>query len=199
MHYFHTPWKIRNELARYWIFPRVCLAFALAGIRQSHGWRIYGMPILQIHRRSQVQIGNHLQLRSSLISNPLSPAHPVVLSTREASSRLIIGDHFAITGGNVIASNFIQIGNRVTVGANSTIVDTDFHPLDAVLRHHQSSGGKNSKVIIEDDVFIGMECLILKGTHIGHGSVIAARSVVNGYIPDGVLAGGQPAQVIQSL
>ncbi|MFO7530004.1 MAG: hypothetical protein R6W86_14575 [Marinobacter sp.] len=53
--------------------------------------------------------------------------------------------------------------------------------------------------MIEDDVFIGMECLILKGAHIGAGSVIGARSVVTGAIPPGVIAAGSPAQVIRSL
>lgn len=36
---------------------------------------------------------------------------------------------------------------------------------------------------VEDDVWIGYDCIILSGSVIGKGSVIGARSVVKGTIP----------------
>jgi acetyltransferase-like isoleucine patch superfamily enzyme len=98
-----------------------------------------------------------------------------------------------------VAEDRIVIGDRVTVGANSSIVDTDFHPIDAQQRQADPNAGKTAPIVIEDDVFIGMECLILKGAHIGAGSVIGARSVVTGHIPPGVIAAGSPARVIRRL
>ena len=38
-------------------------------------------------------------------------------------------------------------------------------------------------IIVEDDVWIGYDCIILSGSVIGKGSVIGARSVVKGTIP----------------
>jgi len=162
-------------------------------------WRFYGMPMFQIHRQSTVQIGTHLQLRSSLTSNPLVPTHPVLISVREPKARLIIGNHFAMTGGVIVVTESVSIGNYVTVGANSRIMDTDFHPIDAELRRGMSSGGESARIVIEDDVFLGTDCLILKGSHLGKGSVIGARSVVTGTIPPRAVAVGHPAKVIRYL
>lgn len=38
-------------------------------------------------------------------------------------------------------------------------------------------------IIVEDDVWIGYDCIVLAGAKIGKGSVIGARSVVTGTIP----------------
>ena len=53
-------------------------------------------------------------------------------------------------------------------------------------------------VVIEDGVWIGAHCIILPGVRIGHGSVIAAGSVVVKNIPAGCLAAGNPAKVIRT-
>jgi acetyltransferase-like isoleucine patch superfamily enzyme len=196
---WEMPWKARNEIARLLIGPWVRLQCALAGIRWGRGWKLYGAPILQIHRRAQVQIGDRLLLRSTVRSNPLAPNHPVVLSVRRPGAALTIGDDFGMTGGVIVVEERITIGSRVQVGANSSIVDTDFHPTDPQTRQDDPLRGATAPVVIEDDVFIGMECLILKGAHIGAGSVIGARSVVTGAIPPGVIAAGNPAKVIRKL
>ncbi len=85
------------------------------------------------------------------------------------------------------------------IGANSTICDTDFHPLNPLEREKAPTAGLSRPIIIEADVFIGMNVLILKGSHIGHGSVIGAGSVVSGDIPAGVIAAGNPARVIRDI
>ncbi|GAB4574157.1 MAG: DapH/DapD/GlmU-related protein [Anaerolineae bacterium] len=196
---WEMPWKARNELLRWLVLPLARLQFALAGVPWGRGWRLYGLPILQIHRRAQVRIGARLALRSSVHSNPLGPNHPVILSARRPGARITIGDDFGMTGGVIVAEEAITIGDRVQVGANSSLVDTDFHPLDPAVRQRDPIAGATAPIVIEDDVFIGMECLILKGAHIGAGSVIGARSVVTGTIPPGVIAAGNPAHVIRPL
>jgi acetyltransferase-like isoleucine patch superfamily enzyme len=160
---------------------------------------LYGLPILQKHRQSTLMIGARLQLRSTLRSNPLAPHHPVVLSTRRAEAVLRIGDDFGMTGGGIIAATRVIIGNRVTVGANTIITDTDFHPLDPYIRQNDPLDGARAPVVIEDDVFIGMQSIILKGVTLGKGSVIGAGSVVTRDVPPGVIAAGNPAHTIREL
>jgi len=63
----------------------------------------------------------------------------------------------------LVAAERIQIGQRVQVGANCTIADTDFHPLTAAGRAQDFLAGAHAPIVIEDDVFIGMNSLILKG------------------------------------
>lgn len=196
---WEMPWKARNEIARLLGWPWARLSFALAGVRWGRGWRLYGTPILQIHRRASVTFGDGLQLRSARRSNPLVPAHPVMISARRPGAILRVGRDFAMTGGMLVAEESITIGDRVQVGANTAIVDTDFHPLDPGERQANPIVGATRPIVIEDDVFIGMRCLILKGAHLGAGCVIGAGSVVTGAIPPGVIAAGNPAKVIRRL
>jgi acetyltransferase-like isoleucine patch superfamily enzyme len=177
----------------------VRLIFAWSGIRWGAGWRLYGVPVIQKHRRSRMCFGPGLQLRSSVRSNPLGPNRPVVLATWQEGSYLEVGANFAMTGGTLCAAGRIVIGDNVVVGANTTIVDTDFHPLDFDRRRSNPSEGRSAAVVIEDDVFIGMNCLVLKGVTIGRGSVIGAGSVVSRDVPPGVLVAGNPARAVREL
>lgn len=191
-----TPWKIGNELRRYLSLPLIRLYFALHGVGWGAGWRVYGLPIIQKHRRSRIAIGERLQLRSFVRANPLGANHPVILCTWQAGAVLDIGDEFGMTGGSICASNKIVIGNRVIVGANTTIMDTDYHPLNPNRRRREPQAACTAPVVIEDDVFIGMNCLILKGVSIGRGCVVGAGSVVTRDVPNGSIVAGNPAHVV---
>jgi len=195
----NNPWKIGSGIKACLCLPLVKLRFLVAGIPWQAGWRFYGLPILQKHRLSHMSFGKCLNLRSSPRSNPISPNHPVVLCTWQAGASLKVGDHFHMTGGSLVAAESVWIGDRVVVGANSVIADTDFHPASVSKRLLTPNEGNTAPVRIESDVFIGMNCIILKGVTIGCGSVIGAASVVTKSIPSGVIAAGNPAKVIQSL
>lgn len=197
--YLETPWKAWNLAELILYSPIARLQFALNGIAWGEGWRFYRTPIVQKHRHSSMVFGANLQLRSSLRSNPLGASHPVMLCTWQQGAKLIVGSDFAMTGGALCAAQHIEIGNRVRLGANTTITDTDFHPLAAGNGRPGSSEVRTDPVFIEDDVFIGMNSLILKGVRIGRGSVIGAGSVVTGEIAPGVVAAGNPARVIRTL
>src|ERR1022692_3148543 len=186
-----TPWAVRTELICLITHPVVALILGLRGVRIAKGVRFYGMPIVQRWRGSHIELGQGVQLRSSLMSNPLVPNHPVVLATRSSHARISIGNQTGLTG--------TTIGARVSIGANVVVVDTDFHPLTPELRRNSPNAGVSIPVAIEDDVFIGMNSLILKGVHIGRGSVIGAGSVVTRNIPELVVAAGNPAQIISHL
>ena len=73
---FDAPWKLQNEFWRFLAYPAVRLIFASNGIRWGDGWRFYGVPLVQKHRRSTMRFGPGLQLRSSRRSNPLFRAAP---------------------------------------------------------------------------------------------------------------------------
>lgn len=192
-----TPWKAANELERLLLLPYARFYFALAGVQWQRGWRLYGLPIIQKQRQSEMTIGEHMELRSTVRSNPLGANHPCILTTRRPEARLVIGSHFGMTGGSVVCEESITIGDHVTVGCNTVITDTDFHPLDPERRRSDPLDGATRPVIIEDDVFIGMNVLILKGVRLGKGCVIGAGSVVTHDVPAGAVAAGNPAQVIR--
>jgi acetyltransferase-like isoleucine patch superfamily enzyme len=143
--------------------------------------------------------GEGLQLRSSKASNPLGINHPVILTTLHAEAKLWIGDRFAMTGGTLCAAECIEIGNDVNIGANSMVIDTDFHPLQADLRASHPQDGKTKPIMIGDAVFIGASCIILKGIKIGCRSVIGAGSVVTKDVPAGVIVAGNPAKFVREI
>ncbi|MBL8166077.1 MAG: hypothetical protein JNJ61_29110, partial [Anaerolineae bacterium] len=90
----NTPWKALNEIERLLLLPLAWLRCQVTGVGWGVGWKFYGLPIIQKHRRSTMQIGARLELRSTARSNPLGAQHPVILSTRRAGARLVIGDDF---------------------------------------------------------------------------------------------------------
>jgi len=191
------PWKAGNELRRLLLLP--CVWWALRGVEVGGAWRCYGLPIIQRHRQSEIRIGRRMNLRSTARSNPLGPNHPVIISTRRAGARLTIGDDFGMTGGSLVCDERISIGDRVWVGANTVIADTDFHPLQPQRRQIAPLDAKTAPISIADDVFIGMRALILKGVSIGAGAVIGAGSVLRRDVPAGAIVAGNPAVVLGEL
>ncbi len=199
MHAFDTPWKISNELFRIGLIPLCRLYFAVHGISWQPGWRIFGLPLIQKNRRSEIHIGSFLQMRNWFGSNPLGVNHRSILATWSAQAKITIGNHVGLTGTAIVSESKVTIGDYVQIGANSSIVDTDFHPLQASERLVNPKHGKTNEVIIGNHVFIGMNVLVLKGSTIGNGSVIGAGSVVTGDIPERVIAAGNPIRIIREI
>jgi acetyltransferase-like isoleucine patch superfamily enzyme len=59
--------------------------------------------------------------------------------------------------------------------------------------------GSTGKVIIEDNVFVGINAIILKGVRIGRNSIIGVGSVVTHNIPPNSVAAGNPCRVIMTI
>lgn len=192
-----TPWRAANEIRRVASVPYIRLQFALAGLRWGKRWRIFGTPILQVYRGSKVTLGDGLSMRSWETTNALTVLHPVTLATLNGNAEIIIGDDCGFTGTTIVSAESVQLGDRVLVGANVTIADTDFHPIDPETRLRDMRAGKTAPIRIADDVFIGMNSLILKGVTIGKGATIGAGSVVTKDVPEGCVVAGNPARIVR--
>jgi acetyltransferase-like isoleucine patch superfamily enzyme len=86
----------------------------------------------------------------------------------------------------------IQIGEQCAISWGTSIIDSDHHELS-----YEGKKENASSVIIGDRVWIACNVVILKGTTIGSGSVVAAGSVVKGEFPSNVLIGGNPARILK--
>ena len=97
------------------------------------------------------------------------------------------------------AKNSITIGDRVTIGANTVILDSDCHSLNHLDRwtENDMKNCKSRAVVIENDVLIGTGSYILKGVHIGARSIIGAGSVVTKDVPADCIVAGNPAKIIR--
>ena len=99
------------------------------------------------------------------------------------------------------AKNSITIGDRVTIGANVVILDSDCHSLNHLDRWTENDmrNCKSKPIVIEDDVLIGAGSYILKGVHIGARSIIGAGSIVTTDVPSDCIFAGNPAKIIRKI
>ena len=196
---FQKPWRLKNEARRILAYPYHRCAFAYHGVSWGRGWRVLGMPIIQRHRASDIVLGDGLSLRSWPRTNPLVPHHPVVFATRKPGAVIEVGDDCGFSGTVLVADERITVGEWVQIGSNVTVADTDFHPLRPEVRREDFNAGTAAPIVIEDDVFVGMNSLILKGVTVGTGSVVGAGSVVSQDVPPGTVVAGNPATVVAEL
>ncbi|MCW4018863.1 MAG: acyltransferase [Candidatus Bathyarchaeota archaeon] len=92
----------------------------------------------------------------------------------------------------------VEIGSNCNIGENVCILT---HGFDwSILREKYGEVlGSSGKVVIEDNVFLGINVTILKGVRIGPYSIIGAGSVVTQNIPPCSVAVGNPCKVVMSL
>ncbi len=104
-----------------------------------------------------------------------------------------LGSGYINNGVRIAAFKKIYIGDNVVISENVTLRDSDNHKILGTIKP------QTSPIVIGDNVWIGMNCLILKGVTIGDNSIIGAGSIVTNNIPNNVIAGGNPAIVIKNL
>lgn len=111
---------------------------------------------------------------------------------------IIIGDNVGLSNVAITCKTGVTIGNRTMIGAGTVIYDTDFHPIDPQ-RRECFQEAKSKPVIIEENVFVGAQCIILKGSCIGRNSVVGAGSVVSANIPENEVWAGNPARFVRKI
>lgn len=124
-----------------------------------------------------------------------------------AKNNITIGNNFFIGKYSIIECD-AQIGDNVILANHVSLIGRYDH-------HYQQLGnpirlasqirdkdynwkGLNQKIIIEDDVWIGLGSIVLSGITICTGSIIAAGSVVTKDVEPYAIYGGNPAKKIRN-
>ena len=125
----------------------------------------------------------------------------------EPEGAITIGDDCVLVGPVFMCAARIAVGRRVVISYQVTIADCDFHPVDPAARRRDAvataPGGdarlraplESRPVLIEDDVWIGIGAIVLKGVRIGRGARVTAGAVVTRDVPEGAIVAGNPARL----
>lgn len=173
-----SPWKLVNEAFMYFLKLPAFFYVALVGVKVGKGFKFYGLPKFYRYRGSRITIGDRFEDRNLWYTNPLGINHPTIICTWSKNAHIKIGNDVGISGGSIVAAEKIEIGDGTIIGANSTIIDTDFHPIISSQRRYAINNIRSRSVVIGKNVFIGMNCIILRGSVIPNDSVIPAGSIV---------------------
>lgn len=147
---------------------------------------------------SKLNIGDNFYLSSGNGVNPIASNLQADVYV-EPGAALTIGNNVGMSSTRLWIHESVRIGNNVKIGGCVLITDTDAHPMDYVVRRSSNDGTKSAPVVIEDDVWVGAHCIILKGVTIGARSIIGAGSVVTNSIPVDCVAAGNPCRVIKII
>lgn len=182
------------------------LIFKLKGVEYEKNFKVFNK--IYLIGKGTIRIGNDFMFTSGDCINPISRNLCGCIYT-EQDAKITIGDRVGISSSSFWISKELTIGNDVKIGADTLVIDTDSHQIDYRLRkkfpHNQeeaiflNSQIHSAPITIEDDVWIGAKCIILKGVTIGARSIIGAGSVVTKNIPSDCIAAGNPCKVIKHL
>jgi len=179
---------------------RIVRTWSISRTRLLWGWRLHSLGSrsslarsLQVNSPRSIAIGSHVSIAEQFVLADLLPGQGQV-------PKIVIGDGCSILYRfQCNAAQSVRIGQNVLMASNVLITDSD---------HVVEPGGvpvtKNCKfvtqpVCIEDNCWIGQNCVILKGVTVGHDSIVGANSIVTHDVPSCSIAAGNPAKVLKSL
>ncbi len=190
----------------YRLFNR--LYFLLKGIKYGKNMLAYNKVYLTGYcrrRGGKIVIGDDFHLTSGDCINPICRNIRACFHLGSPHACITIGNNVGMSSPCIWINERLTIGDNVNIGGNSMILDTDVHQLNHLARCGEKSADEKditttvqtAPVVIEDDVWIGANCQILKGVTIGARTVIGAGSVVTKSIPTDCIAAGNPCKVIR--
>jgi len=161
--------------------------------------RFFCAPSITIKDGGTLKIGDNVTINSDNNGYHVNMYKPCKLLIDRPGGNINIGKNTRIHGSCIHAYEEITIGENCLIAANCQIIDGNGHDLSLQNPENRiHTKGESNPIIIEDHVWIATNVVVLPGVKIGKGSVITANSVVHKNIPPGVIAGGNPIQVINN-
>jgi virginiamycin A acetyltransferase len=143
--------------------------------------------------RPNVSVG-----RFTYYDDPAGPEHfferNVLHHYDFVGDRLEIGDFCALATG---VTFFMNGANHAMGGFSSFPFNIFGSGWEAGFDPATWAAENRGDTVVGSDVWIGDGALLMPGTRIGHGAIVAARAVVSGEVPPYAIVGGNPARVIR--
>ena len=109
----------------------------------------------------------------------------------ELGHNVQFGPNCLLDCGAIMGNNILLAGNVCFIGKNDHTFSTPCRTI------WSSPRGKNSPIVVGNDVWIGHGVLVMAGVNIGDGAIIAAGSIVTKDVPPCAIVGGNPAKIIK--
>jgi len=150
-----------------------------------------------IARFGKITLKDGVELRSDPVGYHAGMPFPTTILIDKANAIVEIGEKTRLNGAYVHAQKEIRIGKNCVIASGVNILDANGHELISGDR----TWGRDTPepIIIGDNVWIGLNSVILKGTIIGNNSVVGANSVVKGEFSKNSLIIGNPGKVVKIL
>ena len=175
---------------------RATAAGAVAELRTAW-WRALGMeigtgtrlPQVRVTWPHQVSLGDNCTLESDIyfkFDGIWAPGPSIVI--RE---RVFIG-----LGCEFNIRKKIEVGANCLIASGCKFIDHDHGTARRDAPMNQQADGAEAEIIVEEDVWLGVNVIVLKGVQIGRGAIVAAGAVVTKDIGAYEIWGGVPARKI---
>lgn len=157
------------------------------------GLKMHNSSIINIDRPELIKVGEKCYV------GPYALIYVNNYNENFNNSFLEIGDETSIGEFSNIRAcgGSIKIGSKVQIAQNVNIIASNHMFEKGKPIKDQMWDEKKNYIDIGDDVWVGCGTTILPGSKIGSGSIIGANSLVNGVIPENVVAFGSPAKIIK--
>lgn len=110
---------------------------------------------------------------------------------------LVIGDDVDLAKDVIVTTTGgVRIGSRSLIGYRTQILSSN-HTIPPAGEPFPISGDEHQPVSIEEDVWVGANCILAPGVRIGCGAVVGAGSVVTRDVPPNSVVAGVPAKLIR--
>lgn len=121
--------------------------------------------------------------------------------------RFIYYSYLRMNGVEIGKNVFISLGAKIDTQFGNIIIGDNAHITsgcvllahDGAIKQMKPDANPRGKIVIGNNVFIGVNSVVLMNVTIGDNSVIGAGSIVNKDIPSNVLAIGNPIKVVREL
>lgn len=165
-----TVWQVGTSLFRNAWLKVTC------GHSYHCKW-LYSCPVgtkIHVGKNAEMTIGKHLSAQKGLLISACSGA------------KIVIGDNVNINSDcAIVAREKVLIGNEVMFGPGCKVYDHD---------HDYKKTGKSRRtsfvtgtIEIGNGVWLGANCIVLRGTSIGDNCVFGAGCIIKGSYPANTL------------
>ncbi len=151
---------------------------------------------IDIHHNPLI-IGDNVYIKSIAKGYHAGMPFPTTLLIDIANAQITIGNNCRLNGVYVHAQKGVTIGMNTVIAAGVNIIDSNGH----IANSENRTVGRDTpkEIFIGNNVWVGLNAIILKGTTIGDNCIVSAGSVVKGVFEQNTIITGNPAKIVGKI